>query len=162
MKGFNYAILIASDSRSQGQREDKCIPAVKKSLGEGFTCIYEKIVSDDKKEIETEIIKICDRLGADLLITSGGTGFSPRDNTPEATLAVLERETPGISEAIRLIALKKTPQGMLSRAVSGIRGQSLIINLPGSPRAVRESLEGIRGPLIHGLDHLLGRQGEHK
>lgn len=162
MKDFEYAIVIASDSRSQGDRQDLCIDVVKSSLGQGFSPVYEKIISDDRENISAELIYLADELRLPLIITSGGTGLSPRDNTPEATLEVIEKETPGISEAIRLIALEKTPNGMLSRAVSGIRGSSLIINLPGSPRAVKESLEGIRGPLVHGLKHMLGLSGEHK
>ncbi len=162
MKSFSYAVLIASDSRSQGEREDLCTAAIEESLGQGFELIYKKVIPDEAELITGELLKICDELGADLVITSGGTGFSPRDNTPEASLAVIERNTPGLSEAIRLIALKKTPYGMLSRAVSGIRGKSLIVNLPGSPRAVKESIEGVREALIHGLEVLLGHQGEHK
>ncbi|HZK10700.1 MAG TPA: MogA/MoaB family molybdenum cofactor biosynthesis protein [Clostridia bacterium] len=158
---FTYGVVIASDSRSQDQRKDLCIDVVKKTLGEGFFCRYENIISDDKKKISKELLGLCDR-GLDLIITSGGTGFSPRDNTPEATSEVIQRPTPGISEAIRLISLEKTPFGMLSRGVSGIRGKTLIINLPGSPKAVRECLEGIRDPLIHGLEILLGLMGEHE
>lgn len=158
---FDYAIVVASDSRSQGQKEDLCIDAVKNALGERFFCRYERIISDDKKGITDELTDLCDR-GLALIITSGGTGFSPRDNTPEATMAVIERPTPGISEAMRLISLEKTPFAMLSRGVSGIRGKSLIINLPGSPRAVQECLEAIREALIHGLEILLGLAGEHK
>lgn len=162
LRKFDYGIIIASDSRSKGEKQDACIEAVKKSLGDGFTCVYEKIVCDDLEVIREELLHMSDILALPLLLTSGGTGFSPRDNTPEATMALLERPTPGLSEAIRLIALEKTPYGMLSRAVSGIRGKSLIINLPGSPKAVQESLEGIREPLRHGLEILLGLLGEHE
>ncbi|NLY37461.1 MAG: MogA/MoaB family molybdenum cofactor biosynthesis protein [Tissierellia bacterium] len=161
MNTFDYAIVVASDSRSLEQRKDLCIDVVKNALGEEFSCRYEKIISDDKQGITDELLYLCDE-EIPLIITSGGTGFSPRDNTPEATMAVIERPTPGLSEALRLISLEKTPFGMLSRGVSGIRSKSLIINLPGSPKAVKESLEGIKGPLIHGLEILLGLVGEHK
>ena len=160
---YRYGILIASDSRSTGERRDLCADVVKEILNEpDFSCAYNSIVSDDLEEISKALIYMSDELKLPLIITSGGTGFSPRDHTPEATLAVVERQTPGISEAIRQIALSKTPMGMLSRAASGIRKQSLIINLPGSPKAVRESLEEIKIALAHGLDVLLGRQGKHK
>ena len=101
-----------------------------------------------------------DHMGLNLILTTGGTGFGPRDITPEVTKSVIDREAPGISEAMRINSLSITPKGMLSRGVSGIRGRALIVNLPGSPKAVRESLEYILSPLKHGLEILLGRASE--
>lgn len=114
------------------------------------------IVPDEKEEIEKALIYLCDDVKADVVLTTGGTGFAPRDITPEATKAVIEREAPGIAEAIRIKSLQITPKAMLSRAVSGIRGKSLIINLPGSPKAVKESLEFVLPVLPHAVEVLSG------
>ena len=118
------------------------------------------IIPDEQEEIEKQLIKMCDQLKVDLLLTSGGTGFSKRDVTPEATLTVIEKEAPGIAEAIRYNSLQITPRAMLSRGVSGIRKDTLIINLPGSPKAVRESLEWIIPSIQHGLEILKGTASE--
>lgn len=114
------------------------------------------IVPDEKEEIEKALIYLCDDVKADVVLTTGGTGFAPRDITPEATKAVMEREAPGIAEAIRIKSLQITPKAMLSRAASGIRGKSLIINLPGSPKAVKESLEFVLPVLPHAVEVLSG------
>lgn len=114
------------------------------------------VVPDEKEEIEKALVYLCDDVKADVVLTTGGTGFAPRDITPEATKAVIERKAPGISEAIRMKSLQITPKAMLSRAVSGIRGKSLIINLPGSPKAVRESLEFVLPVLPHAVEVLSG------
>jgi molybdenum cofactor synthesis domain-containing protein len=118
------------------------------------------ILPDEQQLLESEMKRICDGALADLILTSGGTGFSPRDRTPEATAAVAERLVPGIAEAMRMQSMAITKRAMLSRAIAAIRGRTLIINLPGSPKAVRENLEYIIGELGHGLDILLGRDSE--
>ena len=117
-------------------------------------------VSDEPEHIKKELIHCADELAAALIVTTGGTGFSPRDNAPEATMDVVERPVPGIAEAMRYHSLYITPRGMLSRAVSGIRGRTLIVNLPGSPKAVKENLEYILPTLDHGLAILVGDAGE--
>lgn len=114
------------------------------------------VVPDEMKDITETLIFMCDEIKSDVVFTTGGTGFAPRDITPEATKAAIEREAPGISEAIRYESLKITPKAMLSRAVSGIRGKTLIINLPGSPKAVKESLEAVLPVLSHAVETLSG------
>lgn len=118
------------------------------------------MVPDDEASLREAMIQFADEYGVALILTTGGTGFSQRDVTPEATLSVIERQAMGIAEAIRANSLKITPKGMLSRGVSGIRGKTLIINMPGSPKAVRESLEYILGPIHHGIQILLGDDSE--
>ena len=118
------------------------------------------LLSDDHEEIKKCLLRLCDEDKMDIVFTTGGTGFAPRDCTPEATLAVADRNAPGIAEAMRAASMKITPRAMLSRGVSVIRGQTLIINLPGSPKAVRENLEAILPSLDHGLVILTGRGGE--
>ena len=157
---FKAAIITASDKGAQGLREDLSGPCIKKILEEAnYEVVSIDILPDDRNLIADKLIELSDRK-IPLILTTGGTGFAPRDNTPEATRDVIEKETPGISEAIRAESLKITPRAMLSRAVSGIRKQSLIINLPGSPKAVRENLEAILPSLDHGLVILTGRGGE--
>ncbi len=149
-------ILTVSDKGAAGEREDKSGAAIREILEAcGYSIERYAIVPDEKDAISTELIMMCDEMKINLIITTGGTGFSPRDITPEATRHVIERETPGISEAIRMNSIRVTPKGMLSRGISGIRNRTLIINLPGSPKAVRESLEYIISPLEHGLEILL-------
>ena len=151
-----FAVLCVSDRCSRGICEDKSGPLIKELVAPlGETGEY-LIVPDEKEEIEKAIIYLCDEVKADVVLTTGGTGFAPRDITPEATRAVIEREAPGIAEAIRQKSLEITPKAMLSRAVSGIRGKSLIINLPGSPKAVRESLEFVLPVLPHAVEVLSG------
>ena len=118
------------------------------------------LLPDDREEIKKCLLRLCDEDKMDIVFTTGGTGFAPRDCTPEATLAVADRNAPGIAEAMRAASMKITPRAMLSRGVSVIRGQTLIINLPGSPKAVRENLEAILPSLDHGLVILTGRGGE--
>ena len=153
-------ILTVSDKGAKGEREDRSGPAIREIMETaGAEVVRYRIVPDEQDAIRGALIEWSDE-GVDLILTTGGTGFSPRDWTPEATKAVVERETPGISEAIRLSGLKKTPTAMLSRAVSGIRKSTLIINLPGSEKGVRESLEAVIGVLPHGIDILKGTGGE--
>ena len=158
---YTAAILIASDQASQGVRPDACIPIIRTFLdGYGFQIIGEVIVPDEGRLISEELRRFSDECKVNLIITSGGTGFSRRDVTPEATREVITREAPGISGAILYYSLSKTKRAMLSRGVCGIRGDSLIVNLPGSPTAVSEILEEILDTLIHGLDILAGEEAE--
>jgi molybdopterin adenylyltransferase len=122
--------------------------------------IYYEIIPDEKEIIIEALKKSADQLKADLILTTGGTGLSPRDVTPDATLKVIEREVPGFSEAMRAESLKKTPHAMISRAVCGIRGSSLIVNLPGSPKSVKENLSVILPALPHALSKLMGDPSE--
>ncbi len=151
-------ILTISDRGSKGERQDLSGPVLRERLGEAgaFIVIDEKIVSDEPEEIKNALIKWCDRGDISLILTTGGTGFSPRDLAPEATMAVIERPAPGFAEAMRLESLKITPHAMISRAVAGIRGTTLIINFPGSPKAARECLEVILPALPHALEKLAG------
>lgn len=154
---YKTGILTLSDLGAKGQRQDKSGPQIETLLRPtGLYDIVEgQILPDEIELIKTTLISWCDEKKLDLILTTGGTGFSPRDITPEATMAVCERMTPGISEAMRIHSLNVTPKAMLSRSTSGIRGKTLIINLPGSPKAVKENLEAIIPALDHGLEMLL-------
>ncbi|HHW44465.1 MAG TPA: molybdopterin adenylyltransferase [Desulfotomaculum sp.] len=158
---WRVGILTASDRGSRGEREDKSADVIREMVAaiDGEVVAY-RLVPDDLEVLKENLITMVDRDRLDLVLTTGGTGFSPRDNTPEATRAVIEREVPGIPEAMRAESMKKTPRAMLSRAVAGIRHRTLIINLPGSPKGVRECLEVILPALPHGLEILTGRGGE--
>ena len=154
------AVVTASDSGYVGQREDLSTPAAVELLeAAGYRVVHTVILPDDRAMLGAELKRLCDGDLADLIVTTGGTGFSRTDCTPEATMDVVERPTPGISEAMRLNSMKITPRAMLSRAAAGIRRQALIVNLPGSPKAVRECLEYILPPLFHGMDILKGTTG---
>lgn len=154
---FTLGIIIASDKGSKGERVDESGVLIKEIMEKNNYSIKKYIILPDQQDIlENELTHMCDELRVDLILTSGGTGFSNRDITPEATLNIIDRNAPGISEAIRYNSLQITPRAMLSRAVSGIRKNTLIINLPGSPKAVKESLEYILPSLDHGLEILKG------
>lgn len=158
---YKTAIVTISDKGSKGQREDKSGDVIEEMVkARGWNVIGRSIVPDDMKEISGELIRFCDLEGANLILTTGGTGFSPRDVTPEATLTIIHRVCPGIPEAMRAFSMAKTKRAMLSRAMAGIRAETLIVNLPGSPKAVEECLGFIIDELAHGLDILLGRTGE--
>lgn len=151
-----FSVLTVSDRCSKGICEDKSGPLIVEFLTPyGKTKEY-ITVPDEQKEIEKALIYLCDDVKADIVFTTGGTGFAPRDVTPEATKAVWDREAPGIAEGIRQKSMEITPKAMLSRAVSGIRKNTLIINLPGSPKAVRESLEFVLPVLPHAVEVLNG------
>ncbi len=156
---YKVAVLTISDKCSKGQREDKSgkiVQDIVKRLP-GEVVKYE-IIPDEPEMIKERIIDYCDDLKVDLVLTDGGTGFTARDFTPEATREVIEREVPGIPEAMRVECLKFTKRAMLSRAIAGIRGKTLIINLPGSTKGAQESLEAILEGLPHGLDMILERE----
>lgn len=151
------AIITSSDSGYAGERKDQSGPVIRKILEEnGYEVVHSILLPDDRKMLAEEMARIADEGAAELLLTTGGTGFSPRDCMPEATADVTERAVPGIPEAIRAYSMTITPRAMLSRAAAGIRKSTLIINLPGSPKAVRESLEYIMPALGHGLEILTG------
>ena len=155
------AILTISDKGSRGEREDLSGEEIRALLaGLPVDIKAYEIVPDETEEISRKIVHFVDDLHIDLVVTTGGTGVTPRDVTPEATRAVIERELPGMSEAMRAESLKKTPHAMISRAVCGTRGQSLIINLPGSPRAVRENLAVLMPALVHTIKKIKGSPEE--
>jgi len=158
---YRVGIITASDKGSRGEREDKSAAAIRELMaGLGWEVVSYRLVPDEPEEIKSALIAFADEEKLDLVLTTGGTGLAPRDNTPEATREVITKEVPGLAEAIRSAGLQKTPRAMLSRGIAGIRGQTLIINLPGSPKAVRECLEAVLPALPHGLEILTGRGGE--
>ena len=155
------AVITLSDKGSKGEREDKSGPVIVKMLEEaGYEIIESNILPDEQKLLENELIRLSDQRQVNLILTTGGTGFSERDRTPEATMTVATRMAPGIAEAIRAGSMKITKRAMLSRETSVIRNKTLIVNLPGSPKAVAESLELVIDQLDHGIKILLGRTGE--
>ena len=158
---IKVGILTISDKGSRGEREDLSGKTIKDIIAKiGGEVQYYKIIPDEKEMIKEELIKAVDKLNLDLILTTGGTGLGKRDVTPEATLAIIEKEVPGISEIIRSESFKKTNRAILSRGVAGIRKESLIINLPGSPKGARESLEIILEALPHGIEILKGQAAE--
>ena len=157
---MRVAVITLSDSGYAGKRADLSGPAIQEMVEErGWTVVQTTLLPDGREMLERELRRLCDGGLADLILTTGDTGFSPTDVTPEATMAVVERPTPGIPEAMRYYSLQITPRAMLSRAAAGIRGRTLIVNLPGSPKAVRECLQAILPALDHGLEILKGTGG---
>ena len=152
---YTAAVITVSDKGFRGERVDTSGPAVCAMLEEhGWKLIYKSLVPNEMETIKTELMKCADEIKASLVLTVGGTGFSPRDVTPEATLAVVERETRGIPEAMRYASLQITPRGCLSRSAAGILGRTLIVNLPGSEKAAKENLAAVIDPIRHGVDML--------
>lgn len=159
---FRAGIITASDKGAAGQREDLSGPAIRQLLEESgeYTVTQYAILPDDRQELASAMARWCDEGLVDVIFTTGGTGFSPRDCTPEATMDVCQRMVPGIPEAMRGMSMQITPRAMLTRAAAGIRERTLIVNLPGSPKAVRENLAFILPSLAHGLEVLEGKTSE--
>ena len=154
---IHAVVITASDACSRGEREDKSGESLIELLtGIGARIVAKEILSDDLEPLSDKLRDYADRPDVNLILTTGGTGLGPRDNTPEATLRVVERAAPGLAEAMRVQTFKNTPMAMISRGVSGIRSGALIVNLPGSPKAVRESFEVIKPVLSHAIDLLAG------
>lgn len=158
---IHAGVITISDKGSRGKREDKSGPeiiAILKDAGIDVACI--KIIPDEKDQIREALIEFADKKNIPLIVTTGGTGVSPRDVTPDATLEVIDKEVPGMAEAMRRASAAITPHAMISRAVVGIRGRSLIINLPGSPKAVRENLAVLLPALPHAVEKIKGDDAE--
>lgn len=158
---YTVGIITSSDKGYAGEREDKSGVVIKEIVeAKGFEVVRYVVLPDEKEMLAKEFKHMADDLGVNLVLSTGGTGFSVRDITPEATKMVIERETPGISEAIRYFSLQITKRAMLSRAASGIRKNTLIVNLPGSPKACKEALDFVLDDIKHGIDILLGSASE--
>ena len=152
---YTAAVITISDKGSRGERVDTSGPNLCEILkSKGFEVVYTNIIPDEMEDIKAELIRCADEKQIALVLTTGGTGFSPRDITPEATMQVIERPTPGIPEAMRAESMRITPKGCLSRSAAGIRGRTLIVNLPGSKKASQESILAVIDPVAHGLDML--------
>ena len=159
---FNVGILTISDKGSQGQRHDKSGEVIRESLSKiESTIIDYEVIPDEQEVIADKLAEWADQGGVDVILTTGGTGLSQRDVTPEATLAVIDKSVPGFAEAMRVKSLEKTPMAVLSRATAGVRGKCLIINLPGSPKAVRECLEVVLLAIPHAVEIIKGEVTEH-
>ena len=154
---FHAGIITVSDKGSQGKREDKSGPAIAEMLaGVAINLKYSLLIPDEIDQIQQAIIQLADVEELDVILTTGGTGVSPRDLTPDATLKVIDKEVPGMAEAMRIASSKITPHAMISRAVVGIRGRCLIINLPGSPKGAKENLAAILPALQHAVEKIKG------
>ncbi len=157
---ITVAIIVASDTRSKGINKDEVIPTIKNFISrQGWQFVDSAIVPDDVRLLKEKLIYYSDRMKVDLVLTSGGTGFSKKDVTPEATKEVIDKETPGFAEAMRMKTFNITPLSILSRATAGIRGNTLIINLPGNPKGAIECLEVIKEAIPHGIEIIQGRLG---
>lgn len=154
------ALIVLSDRAAGGTRADACLPQMREHLGGGYEIVRETILPDEPGALQAELIDLCDTGAAALVITSGGTGLGPRDRTPQATLAILDYEVPGIAEAIRAASMNIVKTAMLSRAVAGVRHRTLIVNLPGSPKAAGEALDVVAPVLPHALELLAGEAAD--
>ena len=160
-RAYTAAVITLSDKGAAGEREDKSGPIIKNMLEDaGYKITETLMIPDGREELTVQLKRLADQRQVNLIITTGGTGLSPRDLTPEATIDVCDRLAPGIAEAVRAYSMTKTPTAMLSRAAAGMRGSTLIINLPGSPKAVTECMEFLIKPLEHGIETMLGRSGD--
>ena len=160
---ISAAVLTVSDRSARGEREDESGPLLAELLrGAGATVVAREVVSDELGPLAAKLRELADRVDVNLVVTTGGTGLGPRDNTPEATRAVVEREVPGIPEAMRAETLRQTPAAMLSRAACGTRSGALLVNLPGSPKGVRECFAVIRPVLAHAVAVLAGHDHGEK
>ena len=154
---MRVGVITTSDKGYQGEREDTSGDVIREMVGGlGAEVAFSTVVPDEQEEIKQALIQAADEMGLDLIMTTGGTGVSPRDVTPDATREVIEREIPGFAEAMRMEGLQKTPHAMISRAVCGVRGNTLIVNLPGSPKAVREGLQVILPAISHTIAKIQG------
>ncbi|MCC6175004.1 MAG: MogA/MoaB family molybdenum cofactor biosynthesis protein [Chloroflexi bacterium] len=160
---ISFGIITVSDKSSRGEREDLGGPAIREVMLEAGAAVggY-AIVPDEREQIAAQIRQMADRRHLDVVFTTGGTGLSPRDVTPQATRSVIDYEVPGIAEAMRAASLQKTPAAMTSRAIAGVRGRTLIVNLPGSPKGVRECLEVLLPALPHAVSVMRGDVGDHR
>ncbi len=157
---FEIGVLTLSDKGARGERVDESGRIIKEMVADLGTVVQYQVIPDDEELIVQTLVEWVDKEGLDLILTTGGTGLTPRDITPEATARVIDREVPGMAEAMRMASLQKTPHAMLSRALAGVRRHTLIINLPGSPKGVRENLEVVLPALEHGLAKLKGDPSE--
>ncbi|MDQ2991672.1 MAG: MogA/MoaB family molybdenum cofactor biosynthesis protein [Candidatus Eremiobacteraeota bacterium] len=154
---YRVALIVLSDRAASGEREDGCIPVMREKLEGAYEIVRASVLPDDPSALQADLIDLCDRGAADLILTSGGTGLAPRDRTPQATAAILDYDVPGIAEAIRAASMQIVKSAMLSRALAGVRHRTLIVNLPGSPKAVAESLDVILSTLPHAMELLADR-----
>ncbi len=161
MAKIKCAIITLSDKGSRGEREDRSGSLLKELVEKDIAVVeYYEIIPDEKELIIQQLLRFCEKDKVDLILTTGGTGVSPRDVTPDATKVVIEKEIPGFGELMRIESLKKTPHAILSRATAGVRGETLIINLPGSPKAVKECFNAIKGAIPHAIEKIKGSDTE--
>lgn len=156
------ALIVLSDRAAEGSRPDTCIPLMRERLASTFDIVREVVLPDDAGALQAELIDLCDSGAVSLILTSGGTGLGPRDRTPQATAAILDYEVPGIGEAIRAASIPIVKTAMLSRAIAGVRHRTLIVNLPGSPKAVAESLDVVLPVLPHAMELLTHDVVDHR